>query len=159
VSGLRIRPARAGEARCLSDLALRSKGHWGYDETFLEACRAELTYTEAQVRAGDVVVAAGPDDRPMGFYRVHGEPPDGELAALFVDPVRIGTGVGGALLRHALDAAEEAGFDSLWLDADPGAESFYTHAGATTVGYSTSGSIPGRRLPRMRFDTGPSRTV
>ena len=27
-----IRPARPAEAADLSELALRSKGHWGYDE-------------------------------------------------------------------------------------------------------------------------------
>ncbi|WP_210769330.1 GNAT family N-acetyltransferase [Occultella kanbiaonis] len=154
MSEIRIRPARAGETDLLSELALRSKAHWGYDEAFLETCRAERTYTEAQIRAGGLVVAAGPDDRLVGFYRIHGEPPDGELAALFVDPVRIGTGVGGALLRHALAAAAEVGFDSLGLEADPGAEAFYAHAGATRVGHTASGSIPGRRLPRMRFDLG-----
>jgi hypothetical protein len=28
---LRLRAARRDEARLLSELALRSKGHWGYD--------------------------------------------------------------------------------------------------------------------------------
>ncbi|TDE97364.1 GNAT family N-acetyltransferase [Occultella glacieicola] len=159
MSEVRIRAARAGEAGLLSDLALRSKAHWGYDEAFLEACRPELTYTQAQIRTGGLLVAVGPDDRPVGFYRIHGEPPDGELAALFVDPARIGTGVGGALLRHALAAADEAGYDSLGLDADPGAEGFYAHAGATTVGSTPSASIPGRRLPRMTFELGSHRSA
>ncbi|MEE8490728.1 MAG: hypothetical protein V3S60_03740 [Acidimicrobiia bacterium] len=35
-----IRPARRDELDLLSDLALRSKGFWGYDDDFLEACRA-----------------------------------------------------------------------------------------------------------------------
>ena len=34
---LHLRPGRKGEARLLSDLALRSKGHWGYDQAFLDA--------------------------------------------------------------------------------------------------------------------------
>ncbi|MGI5472915.1 hypothetical protein [Streptomyces sp. CA-132043] len=41
--GVLIRPAFATEAETLSDLALRSKAHWGYDTAFLGACRDELT--------------------------------------------------------------------------------------------------------------------
>jgi hypothetical protein len=41
--GVLIRPARPDECELLSELALRSKGCWGYDAEFLEACRAELT--------------------------------------------------------------------------------------------------------------------
>ena len=37
-----IRPARPEEAGAISALALRSKGHWGYDPAFLEACREDL---------------------------------------------------------------------------------------------------------------------
>ncbi|WP_235939711.1 GNAT family N-acetyltransferase [Occultella kanbiaonis] len=149
---VRIRRAIPGEAAALSALALRSKAHWGYDDDFLEMCRAELTYTEAQTAAWGLMVAVDDDDVPLGLYRIHGDPLAGELDALFVEPDRIGTGLGGTLLRHALDTAREAGFRTLGLDADPGAEAFYAHAGATTVGSTASGSIPGRRLPRMRFE-------
>ena len=40
-----IRRARPEEAGALSDLAIRSKGHWGYDVAFLASCRAELVPT------------------------------------------------------------------------------------------------------------------
>jgi len=38
-----IRPARAGEEAELTELAVRSKGHWGHDAAFLERARPELT--------------------------------------------------------------------------------------------------------------------
>ena len=37
--GVEVTDGRAEEAPRLSDLALRSKGHWGYDAAFLDACR------------------------------------------------------------------------------------------------------------------------
>ena len=49
-----LRAARPEEAAAISALALRSKAHWGYDEAFLAACRAELTWTAAQCGSGDV---------------------------------------------------------------------------------------------------------
>ncbi|HSD78740.1 MAG TPA: hypothetical protein VLA98_15100, partial [Solirubrobacteraceae bacterium] len=57
MSGLRLRPARAGEAAALSALALRSKGHWGYDAAFLELCRPELTLAEEDLGRLTTVVA------------------------------------------------------------------------------------------------------
>ena len=38
-----IRQARVDEARLLSDLALRSKAHWGYPPEFIECCRAKTS--------------------------------------------------------------------------------------------------------------------
>ncbi|MEU4236164.1 hypothetical protein [Actinoplanes sp. NPDC026619] len=53
-----IRPARPGEAAALSELARRSKAHWGYDEGFLDACRADLTLSPDDIRARRTTVAS-----------------------------------------------------------------------------------------------------
>jgi GNAT superfamily N-acetyltransferase len=145
-TGTILRAARPEEAARISDLALRSKAHWGYDAAFLEACRAELTWTAEQCGSGDVVVAER-DGSLVGFYALG----DGELDACFVDPAAIGSGVGGVLLAGALEAARRRGWATLRLDADPGAEGFYLRYGARRVGVSASGSVPGRVLPRLEF--------
>lgn len=166
---MRIRRARADDAGRLSELALRSKAHWGYDAEFLEACRAELTVNAEQCVAGDVYVAEADDGELAGFSRVvsdasgsgrasdagtgAGADAEGVLEALFVDPAFIGQGVGGRLLRHALARAAAMGLTSLVLDADPFAVPFYEHCGASIIGTAPSGSIAGRELPRMRIGT------
>lgn len=147
---MRLRVARAEEAGSLSALALRSKAYWGYDAAFLEACRVELTFSPATCGSGTVWVAER-TGRLLGFSALSGTPPHGELAALFVDPPAIGHGVGAALLRATLRHAYRRGFRGLELAADPGAEGFYRHHGAERLGTVASGSIPGRRLPLMRF--------
>lgn len=151
MEALQIRRARPEEADEITELALRSKGHWGYPPEFLEACRGELTVTPERCAAGGVVVAAE-GARVLGYHVVAGAPPEGELAALFVDPAVIGTGLGARLLRDALEASARRGFRRLVLDADPGAEGFYARFGAVRVGEVPSGSIPGRVLPRMVLD-------
>lgn len=148
--GIGFRLARSDEAGEISSLALRSKGYWGYSGEFLESCREELTFSAQQCASGDVTVAVQ-GEAISGFYVLNGSPPVGRLAALFVELDLIGMGLGEALLLHALDAARRRGFRSLELDADPGAESFYTRYGAETIGQAASGSIPGRVLPRVRF--------
>jgi GNAT superfamily N-acetyltransferase len=141
---MELRPARADEAGPLTELALAAKGHWGYDEAFLAACRDELTVTP-QHRA----TVAERDGRVVGFYTLDGEPPEIELGMMFVAPAEIGTGVGRALWAHAVDEAARAGADRLTIDSEPHAEAFYLAMGAVRVGEIASGSIPGRTLPRL----------
>src|SRR5690242_11688440 len=114
---LRLRAGREDEAEALSGLALRSKGHWGYDARFLAACREELRLRPGEVAARRTVVVeerardAGPAGRShgvrrlVGFATLEGDPPGGELGMLFVEPAAIGRGVGRLLYEHVLAEA------------------------------------------------------
>jgi GNAT superfamily N-acetyltransferase len=145
-----VRGAGAEEAGTISALALRSKGHWGYDGAFLEACRADLTIDPAWCDGVRLIVAED-DGVLLGYARIAGDPPVGELAGLFVDPPAIGRGVGGALLEHALAVAAGLGIETLEIDSDPYAEPFYLHAGAVRTGTSPSTVDPTRLLPRLEL--------
>ncbi|WP_199737226.1 MULTISPECIES: GNAT family N-acetyltransferase [Micromonospora] len=150
---LLIRPARPEEAGELTELALRSKAHWGYDEEFLTRCRAELTLTATDIAERQVTVAER-NGRVVGLAVLAGGPPEPELDMLFVDPPAIGTGVGRVLFQHVVSAARAAGARTLWIEADPGAEAFYRRVGAVAAGTSISPST-GRKLPRLRRDLRP----
>ncbi|GKQ37933.1 GNAT family N-acetyltransferase [Streptomyces sp. A012304] len=143
-----IRPARATEAEVLTDLALRSKAHWGYDAEFLEACREELTVAANEVVRRRTTVADR-DGHILGFTNLVGEPPTGVLGMMFVEPQAIGQGVGRLLFEHTITAGRELGFTQLTIDADPNAEPFYRAMGAVRIGNVPSGSIAGRMLPQM----------
>jgi GNAT superfamily N-acetyltransferase len=143
-----IRPARATEARMLTDLALRSKAHWGYDAEFLEACREELTVAANEVTRRRAMVADR-DGHVLGFTTLEGAPPTGVLGMMFVDPRAIGQGIGRLLFEHTIAAGRDLGFTQLTIDADPNAEPFYSAMGAVRVGNVPSGSIAGRVLPQM----------
>jgi GNAT superfamily N-acetyltransferase len=151
VTTRRIRFAQPDEASTLSRVALRSKAHWGYDNSFLESCRAELDVPPSACDGTHVIVAI--EDATLArFARISGGQPEGELSALFVDPPFMKQGVGGDLLRAVMVQASALGLRRLLLDSDPGAEGFYLRAGAVRVGDTPSGSIPGRLLPRLRLD-------
>jgi GNAT superfamily N-acetyltransferase len=147
---LRIRPAAGHEAELLTELAVRSKGHWGYDAAFLSACRDELTVSPADCDGLRVMVAAS-DSVVLGFYQLAGTSRTGELVALFVDPPAMGNGIGGRLFAHALKRAHELGMRSIIIDADPYAEPFYVRAGARRIGAVPSGSIEGRVIPQLEI--------
>jgi len=155
---MHVRPADAGEAALLSELALRSKAHWGYSDDFMRACTGELTYTAAEVAAGGFWVLED-EGEVRGFYALGKISPTAlELDALFVDPPHIGCGYGRALMEHALaEARNTDGIERLVIQADPNAVSFYESAGAQLIGERPSGSIQGRMLPLYEIDIPPAR--
>jgi GNAT superfamily N-acetyltransferase len=146
----RLRAARPDEAAELTALALRSKAHWGYDASFMAACREELALVPEEIVARRTTVAEDPaTGRVIGLVTVEGETPRGVLGMLFVDPAAMGRGAGRLLYEHAVATAARLGFTRLSIDADPNAEAFYRAMGAVTVGRVPSGSIAGRTLPQM----------
>lgn len=147
-----IRRARPAEAAAISALALRSKGHWGYDAAFLESCREDLTVSPQEIAAERVYVAVGSDGTMTGYYSLK-PAAEGvvELDALFVDPAAIGQGVGRALWEHAVRTAKAAGYRQLVIQSDPHAEGFYRAMGAVSMGERESSVTPGRFLPLLRY--------
>ncbi|MFE2426196.1 GNAT family N-acetyltransferase [Streptomyces sp. NPDC059373] len=152
-----IRAARPDEAGLLTDLALRSKAHWGYDEAFMAACRDELTVSPQEIALHRTMVAEREHDgrvSVIGFSTLEGEPPEGAVGMMFVDPTAIGQGFGRLLFEHLLATARDTGFRRLTIDADPNAEPFYRAMGAVRIGETPSGSVPGRVLPLLAVTTG-----
>jgi GNAT superfamily N-acetyltransferase len=144
-----IRAARAGEAGLLSELAVRSKAHWGYPPEFIEACRAELSYREEQLRSRHMrFFILENDGIVIGFYALALQSGQTvELEALFVEPRFIGQGFGRVLIEDAKSVASALGATLLIIQGDPNAERFYLAAGGVLSGTRESGSIPGRLLP------------
>lgn len=146
---LMIRRAGPEEAELLSALAMRSKAYWGYPPTFMAACRDELSITAGDIATGSIAyIVAEKTGKVTGFYGLQRSSGDRyELDALYVDPAYIGTGIGRALIRHALHAVDAAGGRVLVVQGDPNAEGFYRAAGGEYAGRRESMSIPGRFLP------------
>lgn len=154
VESLTIREAFSEEAGSLSALAMRSKAHWGYTPEFMASCEAELTVDASCIGNDDcyiLVIENG--DEVVGFYALElVSSANFELTALFVEPTYIGSGVGGALLKHALDLLARLGASRLFIQGDPNAVGFYLAAGARQIGEKASASIPGRLLPLFEID-------
>ncbi len=148
--GFVIRPARAEEARALTELSLRSKAVWGYDAGFLARCRLVMQ-VKAQALEAQPHFVAEDGEHLLGFYGFEPEEGGVGLDYLFVEPAAIGRGVGTALWRHAVATARALGHRALTVVADPHAEGFYHRMGAVTVGAQASDLEAGRLLPVLRF--------
>lgn len=143
-----VRPARVEEAAALSDLALRSKAHWGYTAAFIDACREDLTISEDDISRGFVFVLEE-GERVIGFYTLWGAGDEAMLTDLFVEPDHIGRGHGRRLWDHGVEAARRLGYAVLTLHSDPHAEDFYLSMGAIRIGVVPPTVFPDRLLPLM----------
>jgi len=100
--------------------------------------------------ARHLLLAPGPDGRPLGYTMLAlGEPSDEEAAAAialrpavelskcYVHPVHHGTGVAAALMAASLEAARDAGATGIWLGVNRHnlrAQAFYAKSGFAVVG-------------------------
>jgi GNAT superfamily N-acetyltransferase len=136
------------DAPVLSDLALRSKAHWGYTAAFIEACRDDLTMSGDAIKRGHVFVLED-DEGTIGFYALWGTGDQALLTDLFVKPERIGCGYGRRLWGHAVETACRLGYAAMTVHSDPHAEGFYRAMGAVRTGVVPSTVCPDRFLPLM----------
>ena len=136
------------ELPSLSLLCLRSKAYWGYDDEFMRLCRDELTLTEADL-ADDQVIVAYDGKKAVGVAQISCEPDDCYLEKLFVEPSHIGQGLGRLLFDWAVAIAGKLGAEQMTIEADPDAVPFYRSMGCQQIGTVSSGSVPGRTIPKL----------
>src|SRR4051794_3016519 len=105
---MHLRPARADEAELLTELCLRSKAVWGYDEAFMRACRTELTLSEADFANSSLQVAVEEND-VIGMAQVVVDGEAADLAKLFIAPATLRGGVGRQLFDWAAAEARQRG--------------------------------------------------
>jgi GNAT superfamily N-acetyltransferase len=145
----RIRRAGVEEAAALSDLCVRSKAVWGYEDSFMALARGVLQVGVKEIAAGDVWVATTANGSIAGVVALALGEQTGtlDLDKLFVEPRHIRGGFGRALLEHALREARRRGATRLTILADPYAAAFYERCGARRIGEAPSDAIPGRMVP------------
>lgn len=146
-----VRPARSDELQSLSELCLRSKAVWGYDQAFLRACRRELTLVPDELRSTLIAVAEEQQD-VAGVVQVKVVAADADLLKLFVEPSKLRRGIGSLLFSWAIQQATNSEATTLFIEADPDAAAFYRGMGAVDAGFAPSGSISGRLLPKLAFN-------
>lgn len=131
---VRIRHATATEGPALESLQRRSSDVW---EEYREQLAAHPDAIELPQEFIDklwVRVAVDEDETPIGFSVViPGENRAHELDGLFVEPDRMGQGVGRALVEDAAQRALAKGAECMEVIAGP-AEGFYEKLGFRVVG-------------------------
>jgi N-acetylglutamate synthase-like GNAT family acetyltransferase len=147
-----IRRARPEAGDLLTELTLRSKAYWGYDDSFLDATKQELEFRASKFLPDFHVYILETAGKPLGFCSLIPVDSDTvELHDLFIEPRHIGKGYGKELWVYTVNLARNLGFGRLILTADPNAESFYARQGAIRIGERASPVGSDRKLPVMEY--------
>ena len=143
---MRIRPAQAAHAERLRAIAQAAKGHWGYDRGLVERWASTYDFPR-QLREQEVLVAER--DGEVAAWAAVTPPVDGVavLEDLWVEPARIGEGIGSLLFSAICARAAELGAQRLEWQSEPNATGFYERLGARHLRDEISEW--GRTLPVM----------
>ena len=165
---MRIREAEPKDAKAIAEVHVRSwraayRGQLtdeyldglSVDER-LEQHRRSLEEPRAEWRTW----VADDDGRVAGFAvtgpseDADAEPSTAEVYAIYLEPDRVGTGLGRGLFEHAVADLRERGFTvvTLWvLETNERARRFYEVAGWSTDGAETSERVDCEMRPTVRY--------
>ena len=149
---INIQRSSASQSERLTEVAHAAKRHWGYPERWIELWKDTLTITPDYI-ANNEVYSATRGNEVIGFYALIVDGEKATLDHLWVDPKKIGTGVGRELFNHAVEKAVEMRASVIEIESDPNAEGFYKHMGAKRIG-QTSSELDGepRILPLLALE-------
>lgn len=116
----------------MREIAVEAKAHWGYDRALVEEWALGGDFDPESLRKRLLYVAES-DGRPVGWAALIPRGEVGWLEDLWVEPAWIGRGVGRALFEHVAAEARQRGARRLEWEAEPNAQGFYEHLGATYV--------------------------
>ena len=132
-----IRRGGPEEGGRLKEIAVASKGHWGYEPQRVRDWADRGDFDPGTLEQLALFVAEA-DGRAIGWASVEPRGETAWLADLWVEPEWIGKGVGTALFRRTVDHARESGARVLEWEAEPNALGFYEKMGARPLRDSTS---------------------
>jgi len=116
----------------LREIAVEAKAHWGYDRALVEEWALGGDFDPESLRKRLLYVAES-DGQAVGWAALIPRGEVGWLEDLWVEPAWIGRGVGRALFEHVAAEARQRGARRLEWEAEPNAQGFYEHLGATYV--------------------------
>lgn len=151
---IHFRPARASDLPGMNDLALTSKGSWGYSHDQLEAWRKDIE-TDPETIANWPTVVAEEAREIRGFAQLNSDRDPWDLVSLWIDPKHMRRGLGRTLLNQIRDIAASAGQTRITIDADPNALAFYVACGAVVVDHQAApiSGCPQRTRPQLILPT------
>ncbi len=161
-----VREATLADTMAVADVAIRSwqRGYRGLiAQDYLDGLRPQdrarrYAFGAMDIRGPYTLVALDGDTIcghiTIGRSRDEDIADSGEIWALYVDPVRWGGGVGGALITAGCDRLRRAGHDraALWVLSDNvRARRFYERSGFCTDGRERTDVIGGTLVHEVRY--------
>ena len=152
-----IRTAAVSDLPTIRELYVLASLSNAGDRLVLVAHPDALDFDGTAVAEGRTRVAADDDDgRVVGFATIAVEGAVAELVDLFVDPARMGQGIGRALVLDAVVLARQQGADRMEVTANPHAVGFYARVGFVAAGEAQTQFGPAARMHRSVTPSRPA---
>jgi len=123
-----IRVGSPHEGARLKEIAIASKGHWGYGPDRVRRWADEGDFAPARLRQLTVLVAEV-ESRAIGWSSLESKGETCWLGDLWIEPDWIGKGIGRALFLRSAEHARALGAKWLEWEAEPNALGFYEKMG------------------------------
>lgn len=137
------------QAEVLSDLAIESKGHWGYSKEQLDVWRKDLKI-EKEYITQNLVRTILADGELVGFYAIKKEKNEDVLDHLWLLSKAIGRGIGNHAFQKIKEDCTTLKIEEFAVISDPDAEGFYLKQGCVRVGEVES-KPQNRMLPKLKY--------
>jgi GNAT superfamily N-acetyltransferase len=144
-----IRSGSPDEGTRLKEIAIASKGHWGYPPERVREWADRGDFDRRTLEQLTLFVA-DTGERVVAWASVEPRGDVAWLADLWVEPEWIGKGLGARLFRQAAEHGRSSGARVMEWEAEPNALGFYEKMGGRYVRDSTSEW--GRTLSVMGVD-------
>jgi N-acetylglutamate synthase-like GNAT family acetyltransferase len=136
--------ARAEKLASINDLIARSKAHWPWPEDYLVRSLSLLKVTPQYLSKAVSFEILDSDRKLVGFLSVEErDTSSGLLDHLWIDPSRIGKGLGSLACDHAFGVARQEGWTALFVLPDPPSAKFYERKGFRDTGERVPSRVQG----------------
>lgn len=124
--------ATAADIESLTELAIRSKRHWGYSKEAMELWNINLTMTEEFLNSHTVIKATLEDDI-VGFFALEEIQPTTRIAQYWVDTPFMRKGYGSAMFKYLKDFLKQNKVEKATIVLDPNGLAFFESKGAKVL--------------------------
>lgn len=124
--------ATAADREDLSNLAVRSKRHWGYSKEAMELWSENLTLTEDYINSHTVIKAVL-EEEPVGFFSLEEIKPTTRIGHFWIDTPYLRKGYGSFLFRFMMNFLKEKSVENATLVIDPNTQKFFEKKGGKVI--------------------------
>lgn len=122
-------PATVEDCEELTNVAIRSKRHWGYSKEAMELWNVNLTITEEFIKS-HTVIKATLEEEIVGFFALEEIKPTTRIAQYWIDTPYMRKGYGSVMFKYLKEFLKQRGVEKVTLVLDPNGMNFFENKGA-----------------------------
>lgn len=125
-------PVTVADCEELTNVAMRSKRHWGYSKEEMELWNVNLSISEEFINS-HTVIKATLEDEIVGFFALEEISPTTRIAQYWIDTPYMRKGYGSNMYKYLKEFLKAQNVEKVTLVLDPNGLNFFTNKGAKVL--------------------------